>query len=152
MSAADHLLHVAPEPGWPGLSLSCLPTGEHYCLAERDCSCECEACTGDEDHDPDHWGCDRQEHDYSFDGAPPCETEFDPTTCWTRYIDAPIEECLVGEFPKDGAPWPVTVDWLGDGEVEIRYAPSSEAPDELPWWQWERERRSEAEHSEGSAP
>lgn len=27
---ADHLLHVAPEAGWHGLTLSCLPTGEHY--------------------------------------------------------------------------------------------------------------------------
>ena len=127
--SADHLLHVAPENGWPGLTLSCLPAGDHYCLTERECKCPCEMCTGDEDHEPDHWGCDRQEHDYSFDGLPPCETELDPDRCWTRFIDAPIEECLVGEFPKDGAPWPVTVDYKGDGEVEIRYVSPSEVAD-----------------------
>jgi hypothetical protein len=119
---ADHLLHVVPEAGWHGLTLSCLPIGEHYCLTERACACTCEMCQAD-----DHWGCDRQEHDYSFDGAPSCKTEFDPDTCWTRYIDAPLEECLVGQFPQDGAPWPVTVEYQGDGEVEIRYAPTSVA-------------------------
>lgn len=122
---ADHLLHVAPENGWPGLTLSCLPSGEHYCLTERVCTCECEMCDG---VDPDHWGCDRQEHEHTFDGLPPCQTEFDQNRCWTQFIDAPLEECLVGEFPKDGAPWPVVVDYYGDGEVEIRYAPPSEAP------------------------
>lgn len=121
--SADHLLHVAPERSWPGLALSCLPAGEHYCLTERTCTCECEMCTGD---DPDHWGCDSQEHDYSFDGLPPCRTEFDPDTCWTRYIDPPLEECLYGEFPADAAPWPVHVQYLGDGDVEITYAPPSE--------------------------
>ena len=125
---ADHLLHVAPENGWPGLSLSCLPTCEHCCLTERTCTCTCTCamCTG---YDPDHWGCDRQEHDYSFDGLPPCETEFNQAECWTRYIDAPIEECLMGEFPKDGAPWPVKVEYKGDGEVEIRYVSTSEVAD-----------------------
>lgn len=90
---------------------------------EKTCTCTCEMCAAD---DPDHWGCDRQEHEYSFDGRAPCETDYDPTTCWAKEIDQPLIECTLGIFPEDAAPWPVTVRYLGDGEVEIRYAPPSE--------------------------
>lgn len=120
---ADHLLHVGSDK-WGGLGfyLTCIPdVGEHYTLWESDCTCGCEMCTGD---DPDHWGCDRQEHDYSLDGAPPCNSRLDPDHCWALVMDTPVAECLVGEFPDDDAPWPVTVDYKGDGEVEIRHAPT----------------------------
>lgn len=166
MTAADHLLHVAPEPGWLRLYLTCIPdVGEHYTLWESVCTCDCDMCTGD---DPDHWGCDRQPHDYSLDGAAPCQTKLDAEHCWVHAMDVPIGECLCGEFPEDAAPWPVVVRYLGDGEVEVEYAPT-EVYGECDWGGCNRdavnyrtdpdlgrlpvcaEHRSEAEHSEGDS-
>lgn len=129
---ADHLLHVSVDDDWFSLSLSCIEGTDgrdeamrwmHVCLSETTCTCDCEMCTGD---DPDHWGCDRQPHEYSLDGLPPCQTDYDPSSCWTKHIDQPLIECTLGIFPEDAAPWPVTVRYLGDGDVEIRYAPPSE--------------------------
>ena len=123
---ADHWLHVEMHDDWASFSLSCMDGTDpeaHVCLTERECTCECEMCTGTDEMDPDHWGCDRQEHGYSLDGAPPCETEVDTSTCWTKHLMENPSESLHGEFPRDGAPWPVFVQYLGDGEVEIWHAP-----------------------------
>src|SRR5690606_37629084 len=97
---------------------------------ERTCTCDCEMCSGD---DPDHWGCDRQEHDHSFDGRPPCETEYDPDHCWVLEQDCPIEETFAGEWPKRPAfPVPVHVAYDGDGEWSTFYAPVSAVTDARP--------------------
>lgn len=120
--AADHLLHIGPdERGRVHLYLTCIAdVGEHYTLWEHTCDCECEMCTGE---DPDHWGCSRAEHDYSLDGAAPCQSKLDTEHCYTSWIDD-IDGTAGGEFPTDCAPWPVSVDYLGDGEVRITYAPT----------------------------
>ena len=120
--SADHLLHVNFERGWFGFSFECIgDPADHYCLYEKTCDCDCEMCSG---ASPDHWGCDRQEHDLSFDGRAPCETELDTGTCWVHQQDCPIEETFGGDWPKriTSFPVPVTVHYDGDGEWTTLYA------------------------------
>lgn len=117
---ADHLLHAQLDRGWLQLSFECIgDPAEHFGLVEKVCDCDCEMCSGD---NPDHWGCDRQEHDYSFDGRAPCETSVE-ATCWVHMQDCPIEETLVGNWPEKLTwPVPVHVSYDGDGEWTTRYA------------------------------
>lgn len=125
--SADHLLHVKMQDDYVQFSLTCIAdVGEHYTLWESDCTCQCDMCRGDDEFEPDHWGCDNPPHDHSLDGAAPCQSRLDLDHCYA--LDVPISECLFGEFPEDGAPWPVSVDYFGDGEVRITYAPPSESP------------------------
>lgn len=117
----DHLLHAEfGDRGWFHLTFECVgdPT-DHYSLVERACDCDCSMCSGD---DPDHWGCDLQPHDLSFDGLAPCQTAVE-TQCWVHMQDCSIEETLVGDWPKRPPfPVPVRVTYEGDGEWSTHYA------------------------------
>lgn len=118
---ADHLLHVemGGRFGWR-FAFECIgDPAEHYSLLEKVCDCTCEMCSGD---DPDHWGCDQQEHDHDFDGNAPCQVEID-TTCWVHQQDCPIQETFMGDWPdRPSFPVPVQVSYEGDGEWTTHYA------------------------------
>ena len=119
--APDHLLHAEFHPRWGfRFAFECIgDSAEHYALMEKDCTCDCEMCSGE---DPDHWGCDRQEDDRSFNGLAPCQIEID-STCWVHQQDCPIEETFTGEWPeRPSFPVPVFVTYEGDGEWLTHYA------------------------------